>query len=182
VCGAQLIVTDPNQQQRIINVDALFNPAESITKDAIILQIRIPHPKPNQVVFFDKQARRKTAELAVANMAISAEVKAEKLTSVKVALGGVAAALKECQDRAVPNAVHLADLLMENGLAASKEQIHAALQQDLANKQESKIDQYRIGVFISFVQKFISQLESTNQMPDKKNMKGDTGRVADPYQ
>jgi hypothetical protein len=171
VCGGQLIVTDPNMAERIIDVDGHFNPAESIRKGDIILQIRIPHAKPNQVVFFDKQARRKTAELAVANIAISAEVTAAgKLTSVRVALGGVEAALKACTDKAVPNAMHIANLLEEQGLASSKQQIQEAVQQDLDGASK---DQYRVGVFTAFVLKFLSQLAPTDEKPDRK-MKEET--------
>jgi hypothetical protein len=152
--------------ERIIDVDGHFNPAESIHKGDIILQIRIPHAKPNQVVFFDKQARRKTAELAVANIAISAEVTAAgKLTSVQVALGGVEAALKDCTDKAVPNAIHIANLLAEQGLASSKQQIQEAVQQDLDGASK---DQYRVVVFTAFVLKFLSQLAPTNEKPSRK--------------
>jgi xanthine dehydrogenase iron-sulfur cluster and FAD-binding subunit A len=152
--------------ERIIDVDGHFNPAESIRKGDIILQIRIPHVKPNQVVFFDKQARRKTAELAVANIAISAEVTAAgKLTSVRVALGGVEAAVKDCTDKAVPNAIHIANLLAEQGLASSKQQIQEAVRQDLNSASK---DQYRVGVFTSFVLKFLSQLAPTNEKPNGK--------------
>jgi hypothetical protein len=172
VCGAQLIVTDPNMAERIIDVDGHFSPAESIRKGDIILQIRIPHAKPNQVVFFDKQARRKTAELAVANIAISAEVTAAgKLTSVRVALGGVEAAVKDCTDKAVPNAIHVANLLAEQGLASSKQQIQEAVQQDLVGASK---DQYRVGVFTAFVLKFLSQLAPTNEKPIMKTKEEET--------
>ena len=169
VCGAQLAVIGANMQERHVDVDGEFNPKESIKAGEIILQVRIPHTAPNEVVFFDKQARRKTADLAVANIAILAQVKLDKLAAVRIALGGVEAALKDCGDQAVPRAKQLEDLLLNRDAEdITKPMMQEALLQDLGITDKKKA-QYRVGIFTSFVQKFLASLKSADSLEKEES-------------
>jgi xanthine dehydrogenase/oxidase len=167
VCGASLVVVGNNSQKRIVEVDCGFDHQENIRKGDIIIQINIPKTTPSQIIFFEKQARRKTADLAVANLAIFAELSSEKMASVKISLGGVEAALKECKDESVQSANQLANLLMSKDFAdISKQMIQEAVVNDLSVTGK-KISQYKAGVYTSFMLKFLDNMKSGNTFENK---------------
>jgi xanthine dehydrogenase/oxidase len=161
VCGASLVVVDTDLQKRNVDVDRGFN-KDKIRKGDIITQINIPKTNTNQTIFFEKQARRKTADLAVANIAIFAEFSSEKMSLVRVSMGGVEAAIKECKDESVPCAQQLANLLVnKNAADISRQMIEEAVLHDLSVCGK-KISQYKAGVYRSFVLKFLDNLKSEN--------------------
>ena len=161
VCGAQLLITGVCEATRELEVREAFSTTAGIRPGDIITTIKIPKTSHAQVVYFEKQARRKTAELAVANIAIFAENNDGHLKAVKISLGGVSAAFKSCEDQAVPSATRLSSLL-ENTLNPSRQQIKEAILEDMGDAGNK--NNYRAELFTCLVQKFISSVVSDNEL------------------
>ena len=130
-----------------------------LARGELLVRVSVPLARPAVLRMF-KHARRKTGDLAIANMAVSCEVAGPgHLASPQVYIGGVGLAVAECPRRAVLRAGHLETLLAGQGTSEiSRQDICDAVEKDL--KIETDVShleniQFKKSLVVGFVLKFL---------------------------
>ena len=84
--GASLTLLTP--ERRVIALDAFFPQRETLLRGALIIEARVPLPRPGEAAAFEKVSRT-PADLPIVCAAVKARLSGSRLSDVRVALGGV---------------------------------------------------------------------------------------------
>ena len=130
-----------------------------LARGELLVRVSVPLARPAVLRMF-KHARRRTGDLAIANMAVGCELAGPgRLASPQVYIGGVGLAVAECPRRAVVRAGHLETLLAGQGTTEiSRQEICEAVEEDL--KIETDVShleniQFKKSLVVGFVLKFL---------------------------
>ena len=130
-----------------------------LARGELLVRVSVPLARPAVLRMF-KHARRRTGDLAIANMAVGCELAGPgRLASPQVYIGGVGLAVAECPRRAVLRAGHLETLLAGQGTTEiSRQEICEAVEKDL--KIETDVShleniQFKKSLVVGFVLKFL---------------------------
>merc|ERR1719474_820951 len=166
--GASVVIATETDQKEI--------PLEQLIKNKIqngeLLKTIIVSTDVN--VKFFKHARRKTADLAVANIALGFKrLDEKKINDVKIYIGGIGIAIKDCPQRSVIKAVQLEQILTESNIdEVTKESICSAVEADMRVDSSllSNMDKiaFRVSLIIAFVLKFIEAVVKNDVTPSMK--------------
>ena len=136
------------------------NDHAKLQQGEILLTISIPFTSEHEKVKFYKHARRKTADLAIANMAVGyEEAEPGHLRNVKMVIGGIGIAVKKSKQFPITLATNTSSLLTSTKISSiSKLDICKSVKEDMrnANISLSKIDlmAFRISLCVGFLEQF----------------------------
>ena len=158
--GAELEIMDTDRDTRTVSL----TDSSSLQPGHLLISVHVPLNK-KQVKFF-KHARRSTADLAIANLALSYNTTDDtnKITDVEVWVGGIGLAVKYCPQRIVKKTENIEKMMMNNSLdKITTEMICDAVEADLAVSDEhSDLEKtaFRVSLVTGFLIKFIESVKS----------------------
>ena len=172
VSGASLEIGKKNSVRTISVTDFVGDTKETLHPDEILLSIKLPFSTSEQGVRFYKHARRKTADLAIANMAISfTKNKPDNLDNVQVVIGGIGLAVAESSQHPIVFASNTSSLLSSQKIDdISDLDIYNAVNKDMRHGgevlKESEMLSFRVSLCIGFLEKFRGSLKEKSQFQD----------------
>ena len=164
VSGARLVMGTSPAVTREVSLEE-FLTRGGLERGELLITVKVPLSEERKVKFY-KHARRKTVDLAIANMAVGWSLSGEgRLVDLRIVLGGVGLAVKECHQRPATRAKHLEDLLSQKLNDLTSEEICLAVEQDLLTTEKSSDLEkmaFRVSLITGFVLKFVRSLTSTD--------------------
>ena len=138
----------------------------------LVVGVFIPNNTVDDIIVFCKQARRKTVELAVINMALYTNF-TNNIKMTIIVIGGIDLAVKQCTLQDSSRAFNLEKLFTskKSGFADNSAALLEAIKTDLG----SKADQYKIGIIaemlndVMVTKKTVLNKPSAHQLFEKVN-------------
>ena len=170
VAGTEVVLGTAGSLTKQVSVEQLLARG-GLERGELLLSVRIPTTAERRVKFY-KHARRKTADLAIANMAVGYSTPAgpggQKMTDLRIVVGGLGLAVEQCPQGqgAAGRAKHLESLLSGDLAGLSPEIICSAVERDLlGNRKSSQIEKmaFRVSLVTGFVIKFLQTISSSDQ-------------------
>ena len=172
VAGAKVVLgTGGGRLTQEISVEQLLARG-GLERGELLVSVKIPTTTERRVKFY-KHARRKTGDLAVANMAVGYSSPAgragqQQLADLRIVVGGLGLAVEQCpQGRPAGRAKHLESLLTGTGNldGITPGTICSAVEKDLlGNRKSSQIEKmgFRVSLVTGFVLKFLATISSSS--------------------
>lgn len=167
VAGAKAVLSSGGDHlAQEISVEELLARG-GLARGEMLLSVKIPTDTERRVKFY-KHARRKTADLAIANLAVGYTTPAGpggQLTDLKIVVGGLGLAVEQCPQPPAGRANHLESLLSGNLDGITAETICSAVERDLlGNRKSSQIEKmaFRVSLVTGFILKFLKTLSSSS--------------------
>ena len=164
VAGARLVLGTSPSITREISLEEFLG-GSGLERGELLISVKLPLSEERRVKTY-KHARRKTADLAIANMAVGWTSRADgKLADLQIVVGGVGVAVKECQMGVATRAKHLESLLSQTLDGISPDAICLAVEKDLLTTEKSSDLEkmaFRVSLVTGFVMKFLRSVTTSS--------------------
>jgi len=155
----------------------------------ILLAINIPFCRKEEGFKFYKHARRKTADLAVANLAVSYQLhQTGRLENVEIVIGGVGTAIKQSTDIPIVFADNTSQLLTSSQLdTVTRSEICKSVEKDMKIKtmefKQPDLMAFRVSLCVGFIEMLREEILTKKVAPNQPAMRShQLFEIADPAQ